>query len=88
MAREQGYQITIHKSLTEPIMMGGVPRNMAIVNATIGAAFGIGGKTWYVIPIFIFLHICLRAAHKKDHQYLYCLARFFALGFYKKRLRP
>lgn len=73
----EGYFIPIHRSLTEEIMLGGVPRNYAIANGAIGAALGIGGGSWYVIPVFLFIHICLRFAHKKDPQFIVCLRRFF-----------
>ncbi|MEQ8216304.1 MAG: conjugal transfer protein, partial [Smithellaceae bacterium] len=36
-----GYDIPIHRALTEQILIGGVPRAVAILNGTIAAAFGI-----------------------------------------------
>jgi type IV secretory pathway TrbD component len=72
-----GYHIPIHKSLTEEIHLGGVPRDFAIVNGAIGGALGIGGGSWYIIPLFVFVHICLAYAHKKDAQFIDCLRRYF-----------
>lgn len=52
----EGYVIALHTALTRPILMGGVPRAFAILNATVGAAiaFGlqqplIGGPLWLVV---------------------------------------
>lgn len=36
------YRLPLRTSLTRPILMGGVPRAFAILNATIGAAIGLG----------------------------------------------
>ncbi len=37
-----GFSIPVHRSLTEPILMGGAPRGAAILNGTIAAALGLG----------------------------------------------
>ena len=37
-----GYAMPLRTSLTRPILLGGVPRAFAILNATIGAAIGFG----------------------------------------------
>ena len=34
----EGYVIPVRRSLTEPILMGGVPRTAAILNGTLAAA--------------------------------------------------
>ena len=38
----EGYRVPLRTSLTRPILLGGVPRAFAILNATIGAAIGFG----------------------------------------------
>lgn len=38
----EGYEIPLHRALTEPILMGGAPRTVAIVNGTLAAALGLG----------------------------------------------
>lgn len=38
----EGYRIPLRTSLTRPILMGGTPRDFALVNATVGAAIGFG----------------------------------------------
>jgi len=37
-----GFVAPLRTSLTRPILMGGVPRAFAILNATLGAAIGLG----------------------------------------------
>ena len=43
-----GLAAPVHRSLTEPILMGGAPRALAIVNGTIAAALGLGLRLWMV----------------------------------------
>jgi type IV secretion system protein TrbD len=41
-----GFVTPVHRALTEPILMGGAPRSIAIVNGTLAAALGIGLRLW------------------------------------------
>ncbi|TXH73943.1 VirB3 family type IV secretion system protein [Thiobacillus sp.] len=41
-----GFEIPLHRSLTEPILMGGAPRTVAIANGTLAAAVGLGLQLW------------------------------------------
>jgi type IV secretion system protein VirB3 len=36
----------VHRALTEPILLGGAPRSIAILNGTLAAAFGLGLRLW------------------------------------------
>lgn len=72
-----GYESPIHRSLTEDILLGGVPRDYALINGTIGAALGIGGGSWYLIPLFLVIHIGLAYITKNDTQFIDCLRRHF-----------
>ena len=38
----EGFAIPVHRALTEPILLGGAPRAIAIVNGTVAAALGLG----------------------------------------------
>lgn len=38
----EGFVIPLHTSLTRPVLLGGVPREFAILNATLGAAIALG----------------------------------------------
>ena len=37
-----GFEVPLHRSLTEPILLGGAPRTVAIANGTLAAAVGLG----------------------------------------------
>jgi len=41
-----GYEVPIHPSLGAPILLGGAPRGIAIVNGTLAAAIGLGLQQW------------------------------------------
>jgi len=38
--------VVVHRSLTEPILLGGAPRSIAILNGTLAAALGLGLRLW------------------------------------------
>ncbi|MDE5454119.1 conjugal transfer protein [Bradyrhizobium sp. CSA112] len=42
----EGFAIPVHRALTEPILLGGAPRAIAIVNGTVAAALGLGLRLW------------------------------------------
>ena len=37
-----GFEAPVHRALTEPILLGGAPRAVAILNGTLSAAIGLG----------------------------------------------
>ena len=45
-----GFEVPLHRSLTEPILMGGAPRALAIVIGTTAAAIGLGLQQWVAGP--------------------------------------
>jgi type IV secretion system protein VirB3 len=42
----QGFEAPVHRALTEPILLAGAPRAVAIVNGTLAAAVGLGLRLW------------------------------------------
>lgn len=44
----EGFEASIHASLGSPILLGGAPRTIAIVNGTIAAAVGLGLQQWLI----------------------------------------
>ena len=70
-----GYEIPIHRALTEQILLGGVHRAVAILNGTIAAAFGIGLHSFYIIPFCLFVHIAAVIMTKRDPQFFDCFRR-------------
>ena len=43
-----GFTAPVHRALTEPILLGGAPRSVAILNGTLAAALGLGLRLWLV----------------------------------------
>lgn len=37
-----GFTVPVHRALTEPILLGGAPRAIAIMNGTLAGAVGLG----------------------------------------------
>jgi len=70
-----GFEIPIHRSLTQQIMLAGVPREIAILNGTTVAAFGLGLHSYWSIPVGIVLHLLAVVAAKKDPQFFECFRR-------------
>ena len=75
MQEAEGFEIPIHRSLTEQILMGGVPRAVAIINGTVAAAFGIGLQSLYVLPVSLVIHLAAVLMTKRDPQFFDCFKR-------------
>ena len=41
-----GFVVPLHRALTEPILLGGAPRSVAILNGTLAGAVGLGLRLW------------------------------------------
>ena len=41
-----GFAVPVHRALTEPILLGGAPRAVSILNGTLAAALGLGLRLW------------------------------------------
>ena len=42
----EGFEVPIHASLGSPLLLGGAPRGLAIINGTLAAAVGLGLQQW------------------------------------------
>lgn len=42
----------MHRSLTDPILLGGAPRAVAIANGTLAAAIALGLRLWLIGAAF------------------------------------
>ena len=47
-----GYFVPVHRSLTEPILLGGAPRAVAIANGTLASAIALGLRLWLGGAVF------------------------------------
>jgi type IV secretion system protein VirB3 len=62
-----GFGAPVHRALTEPILLGGAPRAVAIVNGTLAAAVGLGLRLWIVgILLWAAGHVAAVWAAKRD----------------------
>ncbi|WP_227268112.1 VirB3 family type IV secretion system protein [Roseobacter weihaiensis] len=64
-----GFTAPVHRALTEPILLGGAPRTIAIANGTIAAAVGLGLRLWLVgIVLWAVGHLLAVYVAKRDPQ--------------------
>ena len=62
-----GFVIPVHQALTEPILLAGAPRSIAILNGTLAAAIGLGLQLWLIgLLIWIVGHLAAVWAAKRD----------------------
>jgi type IV secretion system protein TrbD len=62
-----GFEAPLHRALTEPILLGGAPRAIAIVNGTLAAAIGLGLRLWIAgLVLWAIGHMAAVWAAKRD----------------------
>jgi len=72
----EGFEVPLHRALAEPILLGGAPRAVAIVNGTIAAALGIGLGLWIAgLALWVVGHAVAVFAAKRDPHFATVLAR-------------
>jgi len=72
----EGLEIPLHRALSEPILLAGAPRTVAIVNGTVAAALGIGLQLWIAgIALWAVGHAIAVFAAKRDPHFATVLAR-------------
>jgi type IV secretion system protein TrbD len=71
-----GFEVALHRALTEPILLGGAPRSFAILNGTLAAAIGLGLRVWLAgAAIWLFGHAIAVWVTRKDPAFLTVLSR-------------
>jgi len=71
-----GFEAPLHRSLAEPILLGGAPRAIAIVNGTVAAALGLGLQQWIAgVLVWAVGHTIAVFAAKRDPDFAPVLAR-------------
>lgn len=72
----EGFEVPLHRALTEPILLGGAPRSIAIVNGTIAAALGLGLQMWLAgLLVWALGHSLAVFAAKRDPDFAAVLVR-------------
>ncbi|GFE77788.1 conjugal transfer protein TrbD [Novosphingobium sp. TCA1] len=76
MSHLEGFETPIHASLVQPILMGGAPRGIAILNGTLAAAVGLGLQQWPVgIALWAIGHSLAVFAARRDPDFAGVLLR-------------
>ena len=71
-----GFIAPVHRSLTEPILLAGAPRALALVNGTLAAAIGLGLRLWLVgLGLWLLGHLLAVWAAKRDAQFVEVVRR-------------
>ena len=72
----EGFEVPLHRSLVEPILLGGAPRAVAIVNGTLAAALGLGLRMWVAgLLLWVVGHSIAVFAAKRDPHFAEILPR-------------
>ena len=75
-AEVPGFSVPLHRALTEPILLGGAPRAIAIVNGTLAGAVGLGLRLWLVgLAIGVIGHLAAVWAAKRDPLFVEVVRR-------------
>jgi type IV secretory pathway TrbD component len=74
--RSEGFEAPVHRALAEPILLGGAPRAIAIINGTLAAAIGLGLQQWVAgIALWALGHSAAVMAAKRDPDFAPVLMR-------------
>jgi type IV secretory pathway TrbD component len=66
-----GFYAPVRRSLTEPILMAGAPRTVAIINGTLAAAVGLGLRLWVVgAALWLIGHLAAVWAARRDPAFV------------------
>lgn len=66
-----GFFAPVHRALTEPILLGGAPRAVAIANGTLAAAVGLGLRLWLIgLALWAIGHFAAVWAARRDAQFV------------------
>ena len=78
-----GFTVPVHRALTEPILLGGAPRAVAILNGTLAAALGLGLRLWIAgILLGLIGHAAAVWAAKRDPQFVDVVRRHLRISGY------
>jgi type IV secretion system protein VirB3 len=72
----EGFEVQIHGSLGSPLLLGGAPRGLAIVNGTLAAAVGLGLQQWLAgLLLWAVGHSVAVVAARRDPDFASVLLR-------------
>lgn len=78
-----GFTAPLHRSLTEPILLAGAPRAIAIVNGTLAAALGLGLRLWLAgLAVWLVGHGLAVWAARREPEFVEVARRHLRLPGY------
>jgi type IV secretion system protein VirB3 len=81
----EGFEVPLYRSLTEPVLLAGAPRAVAVVNGTIAAALGLGLQLWAAgLILWVLGHSLAVFAAKRDPAFVEVLLRHLRQRSYLK----
>jgi type IV secretory pathway TrbD component len=71
-----GFEAPVHRALTEPILLAGAPRALAILNGTLSAVIGLGLRLWIAgLALWLIGHLAAAWAARRDPDFLEVVRR-------------
>jgi type IV secretion system protein TrbD len=71
-----GFEVPLHRSLTEAILIAGAPRSFVMLNGTLAAAVGLGLRLWIAGGLIWIIGLALAVwVTRKDPAFLTVLSR-------------
>ena len=78
--RPDGYEVPVHQSLEQQVLLGGVPRSFAILNFTLAAVLTVGlGVWWLGLPLGVAVHMVAAWATTLDPLWFDVIKRHIRL---------
>jgi type IV secretion system protein VirB3 len=75
-----GFEAPVHRALTEPILLAGAPRAVAILNGTLSAAIGLGLRLWMAgLLLWVLGHTAAVWAARRDPLFVEVVRRHVRL---------
>jgi type IV secretory pathway TrbD component len=66
-----GFYAPVHRALTEPLLLGGAPRALVIINGPLAAAVGLGLRLWLAgVAIWLVGHLAAVWATRRDPAFI------------------
>ncbi|MFK0687948.1 MULTISPECIES: VirB3 family type IV secretion system protein [Mesorhizobium] len=76
----EGFEVPVHRALADPILLGGAPRAVAILNGTVAAAIGLGLQQWIAgLVLWLAGHTLAVFAARRDPDFATVLVRHLRL---------
>lgn len=75
----EGFEVPIHGALGSPLLLGGAPRGIVIINGTLAAAVGLGLQQWLAgLVLWAAGHSIAVMAARRDPSFAPVLVRHLA----------